>query len=122
MGRIPYSTRQGRSYSSSPKGRRYANGVSRLIRQCLLARMQLGLTQRPQADPRLPQGYIFAARSPWIYSNGASLLGLRLSRTLMFLRQASYCYFGLACMFHTVGRVIDHLYISIDRHTLYVYL
>ena len=37
------------------------------------------------------------------------------------LHTSSLTTLKLAFVFHTVGWVIDHLYISIDRHTLRVY-
>jgi hypothetical protein len=71
-------------------------------------RVQFGLTQRPQADPRLPQGYSFTTRSPWIYGNSrparltsSPISALSVPSVLPLLR--------VICS-ETVGRVIDHLY------------
>ncbi|NEO49022.1 MAG: hypothetical protein F6K55_34990 [Moorea sp. SIO4A3] len=70
------------------QSRRYANRVSRFIRRCLNQRRapaSIGLTQRPQADIRLPQTYIFTTDLPWNYSTVANQLGQVSSLAMLVL-------------------------------------
>jgi hypothetical protein len=109
----------------------FVSWVSRLIRCCHVRNFrrsrELNLVMVLHSVHRQPPVYhrqfdFYSHNTAWIHDNSQPANSV-LSPIYRFIcGKYLTTTLKLACLFNAVGRVNDHLYISINIHTLYAYL